>query len=180
MVHNLAVAYNNLGIVLKHQGNYRQAIAMHQQTLTFRRAQGDLMRLASTLRELGDLMTLTGQLDEAQRFFAESLTIRRNLDDRRGVWLVLSGVGRLMLARRCWSDCARLCGAILDAGQQIGFTMPPEERRVLEDDIRQLRQQLGEAEFATAWTAGQQLGLDQAAGEVQIWLDSPFAQDQTA
>ena len=58
--------------------------------------------------------------------------------------------------------------------------MPPEERRVLEDDIRQLRQQLGEAEFATAWTAGQQLGLDQAAGEVQIWLDSPFAQDQTA
>ena len=85
-----------------------------------------------------------------------------------------------MLARGCWSDCARLCGAILDAGQQIGLTMPPEERRVLEGDISQLRQQLGETEFAVAWAAGQLLALDQAAGEVQVWLDSPSASNQCA
>ncbi|MEZ4769137.1 MAG: hypothetical protein R2844_12025 [Caldilineales bacterium] len=128
------------------------------------------MRLASTLRELGDLMTLTGKPAARSRLFRREPGDRRNLDDRRGVWLVLSGVAKLMLASGAWSECVQLCGGILDAGQRMGLVMPPEERRALEIDLSQLRQQLDEAGLAAAWAAGQQLSLDQAAGHAQSWL----------
>ena len=106
LTHNLAVAYNNLGIVLKHLGEYERAIAVHRRMLEHRRAQSDHLRLASTLRELGDLMVLTEQYDEASRLFAESLQLRRQLDDRRGMWLTLMGAAKLLCATGRWVESA--------------------------------------------------------------------------
>ena len=59
----------------------------------------------------------------------------------------------------------RLCGAATAIQRSIGVIIPSGPATLYERELQAVRQQLDEATFTRAWTAGQQLTLEQAVAE---------------
>lgn len=173
---NALIASNNLAITLKHRGDYGRAAALLAEIIAQRRAQGDQLRLASSLSELGQVSLLQGQVAAAARCLAESLRLRRDLGDWLGVLVVVDGVISLLRGQAQLAPAARLCAASLALGQRLGHVMPADKRREFEAQVADLRRRLDEATFAAAWSVGEQWPLTQiieyALTALQPWLAS--------
>ena len=74
---------------------FDQAAALHEESLSLRRALGDRRGVALSLHYLGRVAHYQGDLDQAAALYDESLAIRRALGDERGVALSLNSSGVL-------------------------------------------------------------------------------------
>jgi predicted ATPase len=76
----LAVATHCLALIADDRGEYSDAVALHQQSLRLWRELGDSARIASSLYHLGLAARGLGDIDLAERAFAEALEVASDAD----------------------------------------------------------------------------------------------------
>ena len=118
----MGVARNNLGIIERRdpQGNADARAEHLQAALKIRRTQGDTRGQAETLTNLGVLAYDQQKWDEAWRFYAEALTLERELDNLFGMALALSNLGEVALEQAKARLACRLFGASERLIREIG------------------------------------------------------------
>jgi non-specific serine/threonine protein kinase len=88
-----ARALNGAANLAHAQGDFQQAIALHEAALALRRRLDDSRGVAASLYNLALAAGEEGDFDRAAALHAESLTLRRRLGDRWGTALSLASLG---------------------------------------------------------------------------------------
>lgn len=161
MTRQLAGLLNNLAIVAKHQGDYDRAAALLHESLDYKRAQGDQLGVAISLTNLGNLALLLKDYVQTEAHFRESLLLRQALGDQKGVLTLLPGLTELAMAQGRPSHSVCLYSACIALRQAYNYPLTSEEESKYAHYMAALEEQLGEAEFATAWATGKSMTLDQ-------------------
>jgi predicted ATPase/DNA-binding SARP family transcriptional activator len=162
MTPSLAVLFNNLSIVTMNLGDYERSAALLQESLDFKRTQGDQLGMASSFANLGKLALLRQDYAGAESSFRESLVLRQMSGDQAGLLSPLSGVAETAMLRGDAVRSARLYSACEALHQEFGFPMTPEDRKKHDHNVAALCDQLGQADFEATWAMGRSMTMDQA------------------
>jgi hypothetical protein len=103
-----------------------------------------------------------GDYATARSLYQESLAIRRQLGDKRGIALTLEVLVRLVAAQAQWECALRLAGVAAALREAIGAPLSPTEQARLERHLEIARQVLGEEVSARALADGRVMTLEQA------------------
>jgi len=151
----IATQHDRLGGLAHLRGEY--ALARRQYEAALR-----IQRPASTLKNLGRLALDEADSATARPLLEESLRIRRRPEVRLFVVLLLANFSALLAAEGQPESALRLAGAVETLALEMGFGLPPMERRTLARWTEVARQALGEGAAAAAITAGRALSLEEA------------------
>ncbi len=162
MTPGLAVLLSNLSIVTMNLGDYERSASLLQESLDFKRAQGDQLGIASSLANLGKLALLRQDYAAAESSFRESLALRQRSGDRAGMLSPLSGLAETAMLRGDAVRSARLYSACEALHQELAFPMTPEDRKKHDQHVAALREQLDQADFEATWAMGRSMSIDQA------------------
>ena len=159
-----ALALSNLGHILQMQGESAQALALLEESVVWLRHtkhQG----LAWALYRLGMVASAQGDDVRATAVLREALVLQQQSGVMKGVIVrSLERLAGLAARQQPPARAARLFGATETLREAIGAPMPPSERADYDRDVASARAQLDEATFATAWTEGRAMTLEQAIG----------------
>lgn len=100
--HTLACALQLMGSSLRTQGRPREARALFDEAVAAFRVLGDTGRQGRALTELGDARTDLGDLDGAERAYAEARSLLEPLGAGRDLGRVYVGLAQLARQRRDW------------------------------------------------------------------------------
>jgi predicted ATPase len=167
----VAFTLNNLGDVTLLQGNNDQAYTLYAEALAVRRELGDRVGVAASLARLGAVALRQSNATEAQLLYGESLTLLWELGDKERIAENLMGFAAIAAAQKQLERSARLWGAAEAVREAIGAPLAPgDDRTNYEREMAAVRAQFSEAAFATAWTQGRAMSLEEA---VAFALASP-------
>ena len=155
-------ALTNLGEQARLLGDMPRAIQAHEECLNIAREIGDKLREAITLINLGLIDQHEGEAERAQALFMESLTLA--LEIRHLVLKVdtLAYLASAVGASGHLKHAARLFGAAEVLYDTYGFSHQADDLPEWERSRDNVREQLGEVTFETAWAEGQAMNLDEA------------------
>jgi hypothetical protein len=123
---------------------------------------GDKGGIAGALADLG-LVALSQRDDEAGRaLLKESLTIHRELGNRRGIIRSLEEMAEVAATRGEPERAACLFGVTEGLRESLGARLPPTERAKQDRCVAAVRGALGEEAFAAAWAEGRAMPLEEA------------------
>jgi tetratricopeptide (TPR) repeat protein len=94
-----AILLNNIGIVLQRRGEYAEALARYEESLSIKEEREDLGGVAASLHQIGNLHYLRGDYDEALVKYEESLRIAEGIGHGAGVAKSLRQIGMIHDAR---------------------------------------------------------------------------------
>jgi non-specific serine/threonine protein kinase len=140
--------------------------------LSLHRQLGHRRGVGSSLNDLGVVAIATGDLDEAGARLHESLTIRAEQGDRRGIADSLAALAKLALAEDRPRRAARLLSAATALRQSVGLALWPVERHHHLREVAAIWQALSDRAFVEAWEDGQAIGVD-AAIAAALTQDEP-------
>jgi non-specific serine/threonine protein kinase len=83
------------GTSSQNQGDYPEAQAMFEESLSIARERGERRHLGSALNNLGTLAYLRGDYPRAREMYEESLAVRRELADLAGIAACFNNLGNL-------------------------------------------------------------------------------------
>jgi tetratricopeptide (TPR) repeat protein len=160
----MATILSDLADLARDQGDLAQAVACYQQCLQVVHTLPDAFDRAWPLRHFGYVTYLQGNAERAMALVQESLTLFVKQADREG----LASCLELMAA--LWADeqpeqAARLWGMGAMLRTTIEMPLPSSEQILREQRTAVAQARLGSRTFEVAWSAGQQLSLDQAIAE---------------
>lgn len=89
----ISEAYNNIGIIYKLQGQFRESLNYHEKALNASNLAFDQKEIANTLNYIGSLYWNNSQYDSSLFYFEKSLDIFRELEDTLGESNILSNIG---------------------------------------------------------------------------------------
>ncbi len=89
----MAQAYNDLGIVSEHQGNYAKALEYHFRALKIRKESGDKLGLAQTYNNLGIVYNNQSDFDKALESFFASLKIQEQIGNKQNIAGLYGNIG---------------------------------------------------------------------------------------
>lgn len=158
----VARSLQNLGAVAREEGDYTQAADLCQNALAVARMVGDQETVAMAMIGLGILARHQGQDERALALLRESLRQFNRLGDRREIAECLELLAGLAGVRGHPDQAVRLLGAADALIEATGLAPGPVERYQYESNRAGLEAQLGEIKFATAWSEGRKLSLQQA------------------
>ena len=161
----IAMALTNLGGVLSHQGDYARAQELHEEGLALFQQLADQSGSANALSNLGRVAYYRGDYVRATTYFTKSLELFRELKDRRGIAECLERLAGVAGARGQAQRAARLCGAAECLHEAINAPVAPADRLYYERIVADVRAQLDETAFATAWAEGRATPLEQAIAD---------------
>jgi non-specific serine/threonine protein kinase len=145
------------GDLVMAQGDLAAARALYEESLVI----GDMPEWS--LRMLGFVALSESDLPAARRYFRESLDRYLNLGKPLGQVECLNGFAGLALAQEEWQKAGQLLGAIAALQRtRFGGGFHSQDRRENERFLTAARTTLGEQDFATAWTAGEAMTLEEA------------------
>jgi tetratricopeptide (TPR) repeat protein len=102
-------------------GRFGEAQALCEQSLVIRRELGDQHGMAEAMLGLGIISYVQGRLDEAHRFYRESLGICRTLGDWNLLFFVLHRTGELLVRRGLFDDGLALLESDSDLAHDRGI-----------------------------------------------------------
>jgi hypothetical protein len=126
-----------------------------------RRELRDKWGIAALLKNLGNVACDQGDYASARSLLAESLVLRREVGDKRGIAESLEASAVLRVAEGP-EQAVQLWGAAEALRDVIGAPLPPNEHSRYECGIEAVRAQFDEAGYASAWAEGQTMSLDEA------------------
>ncbi|WP_394793210.1 tetratricopeptide repeat protein [Armatimonas sp.] len=89
----IANSLNNLGMVLKMEGDLETAMIYYRESLALHRETGDAWNIGAGLNNLGNAAQALGDFHAAKAFHEESLQIKRTVDDLCAVGAGLNNLG---------------------------------------------------------------------------------------
>ncbi len=158
----IAKALLFLGFIAFEQGDYVQARVLHQQSLLIYRELGNKSGVAWGHYNLGKVAFEQGDYVQAHVLHQQSLTMFRELGNKEDIAKSLNEFALLSVKEAQEARGVRMWGAAASVRDSFGFFMLPFERARQERETAAVRQTLGEAAFAAAWTEGRALTLEQA------------------
>ena len=170
-----AIALLNLGRTALERGDGARAEALLVEVLGRFRRVGYQWAVSTTLGQLGQVAVNRGDVTAAAAYYAESLAQAENREDL--VSALVRAASLAALGRRSLV-ATRLLGAAAALAETVGYPLTPAERARCQDAVSTARTVLGDANFETAWAAGQTLTAKQAvaeAGEVLDAIAAPMA-----
>ncbi len=114
----------------------------------------------------GDDQHARGDEPQAHVLQRESLAIRRELGDKRGIAECLEGLAAVACARREPSRAARLFAAADALREAIGAPLPPVDHSRRAWQLAAVRAQLDSALFTAAWAEGHAMALERILADV--------------
>ncbi|HKI84961.1 MAG TPA: tetratricopeptide repeat protein, partial [Candidatus Krumholzibacteria bacterium] len=108
--HEVARAYNQLGVVQYEESNYAQSLINLQRALVLREQVGDAMGVARSYNNLSLTYRSLGRLSEAERCLKRSLEAKVKAGDTLGVAVTQLNLGLLAIDQREYQR-ARACAA---------------------------------------------------------------------
>ncbi|HEX3541978.1 MAG TPA: BTAD domain-containing putative transcriptional regulator [Acidimicrobiales bacterium] len=126
----VAAGLLNVGVVVEHMifagRSGREAVAPARRALSealdLYRQQGNIYGIAVVLENLGVLVGIDGDDDEARRYLGESLAISRHLGNRKGVAGTVRFLGQLEFRRGCFGAARVHLEECVSIEQQLGAT----------------------------------------------------------
>ncbi len=122
----MSAALNNLGIVLKDQRRFADALAAHQRALALRREIGDRNWTAVSLSNIGVVYFEQDRFRDAATYYGQSLAVARDIGDKRGqvraqhnLAIVTRELGRLAEARTALEESLVIRREIGDRRGQV-------------------------------------------------------------
>lgn len=117
---------------------------------------------------MGMLETAEGHLDEAYTYYITAITHHLDPEDAWGLMLDVEGLARLAVARRRYSDAARILGGCDALRERAMIVSPPMAHEQLERLVTLLQEKLGADAVARLRAEGRTLPLSEI---VQIACD---------
>ncbi|MCB9150817.1 MAG: tetratricopeptide repeat protein [Caldilineaceae bacterium] len=168
----IARALNALGWVNQTLGDLDAAQAQHEESLSMQRALGRQLEIAVALHYLANLALQQGHDALARSRCLESWLLLRELGEKQGQEQALRTIAQLFAQAEKLATAAQLFGAAAAIRVATGLVIPPRERAAYEQTLAAVRTELGEAYFATVWSNGHTMPLDQTVGYVLAELRS--------
>jgi non-specific serine/threonine protein kinase len=168
-----AIARQNLGVTVLECGDGTRAVVILEEVLDRFRQGGYEWAVSGTLSGLGQAAVNRGDLTAAAAYYAESLALAKNREDRVGA---LFQTARLAAVDGRAFVATRLLGAAAALAETAGYPLRPADRARYQDAAVGARAVLGDANFEAAWAAGQLLSTEQAvaeAGEMLAAMRAP-------
>ncbi len=159
---SMAATLNNLGITAMEQGALAQAQVLYAESLQIFRRHGNLHSIAVVMSNLGDLALSREDGKQARVLHRQSLQLRRELGTDQGAINALEGLAAATAIGGAPADAAMLWGAATALRESYGMVMPPSERDRYTRRVATAQAQLDRRAWASAWTQGQALSLEQA------------------
>jgi DNA-binding CsgD family transcriptional regulator len=120
---------------------------------------------ATALSNLGGAVLHQGDARRAAAYFAEGLTLSRELGNRPDIAFNLAGMAGVAAAEGQPQRSARLFGAAEAVFDAIGLVLEPQDRAEYDRNAAVARAHLGADAFAAAWEAGRTMTIEQAIAE---------------
>jgi predicted ATPase/DNA-binding winged helix-turn-helix (wHTH) protein len=157
--HSLAA----LGTMAFEKGDYPAAGALYEESLAISRNLGNRLGIAHTLDNLGEVAFEQRDYPAARKLYEQGLVIWRELGNRAGIANSLEGLAPVVAALGDSLRAARLWGAAERLREEIGSSLPPNERPQYDRCVVAARAVLkDDAAFDRAWQEGGALTLKQA------------------
>jgi two-component sensor histidine kinase/Tfp pilus assembly protein PilF len=90
-----ANVYNDMGVLLTRNGQFKEAISNHLECKKLREELGNKARLASTIMNIGGVYNQMGITDTALHYYMQSLEMREGTDDPDGLSQLYHNIGGL-------------------------------------------------------------------------------------
>jgi tetratricopeptide (TPR) repeat protein len=158
----LAFALNTLGEIERLCGNYDRAKAAYEETLAICRETGEIYRESMNLANLAFIAYDEGEYERGRELAMPLLKQRMEIG-----WVEWALIGLMVLAGPLGKlgqpeKAARLLGATTTIMAEMGIYFQPGDQPEMDKYIADVRSQLDEAIFESAWTEGQAMTLKQA------------------
>jgi hypothetical protein len=161
-----------LGRVAARRGDRAAAQALHETSLRLYAEIGDTRDRALSLVSLANDVLRQEDAGAARQAYLESLTLADQASDRLTIAHSLEGLASLYSAEQP-AIAVRIAGAADAMRTSLGAAITREELGLRQGWLDAARQSLGDAAFAVAWQAGQQLDAAHAVEEVLDGSTSP-------
>ncbi len=157
----VAFSLNSLGRIAYLKGD-PAAESLFVQSLRLYQELGSRQGVAEVNGNLGLVALRLGDYSQAARLLRDSLTAHQELGNKAGIAQTLASFADLSLAEGQAARATTLLGVADWLLHSLGAILPPVEQARQRDILAAARAALDEAGFATAWSAGLGLNLDQA------------------
>ena len=171
----IAVSLNNLGMLAYDLGEYVHAQALYEESLAISREQGHRRAEAINLNNLANVARCRGAFAQAWALCEQSLAIKRELGDRWGIAYSLEAFAALAAAQGQAERAAKLFGTAEALRETLSAPLRPSEGADHDRAVSRVQSLLPTETFASAWTLGRAMTLDQAAA---FALESPVARSE--
>jgi len=159
---SISRACNNLGNVATATQEYGLAKTYYERSLAVDRARGVPFDIAMSLHNLGLVTRQLEQGMKARGFFAESVTIRVEIEDVPGLAHSLDAIAGLAALQGRQTRAAKLFGAAEALREEIKMPLPPPDREEYDRYVRLAGVGLNENTFAAAWNQGRTMAWTEA------------------
>jgi tetratricopeptide (TPR) repeat protein len=158
----LAPAINVLGILYSTSGDYGNARTAYEESLKIGIDIGDRIRESLQYYNLGYVALHGGDYKPAEALFLKSMDFALELDQKPFVAEILFTLAGVIGMQGRSIPAARLMGAAECFLDNIGVLFQPGNQRDFERSKAEVREQMGERMFESAWAEGREMSLEQA------------------
>ena len=158
----IAYAQVFLGDACFRSGDIERASSLWEASLRLTRELGDNSLMAWSLGGLADVARLRHEYDQAIEMHKESLKLYQELENKSEPPYTLEALGLAAAALGKSQHAARLWGAAVSWREAINEPLPLTFQKDYAVSITQVRAQLGEEAYASAWSEGHAMSPEQA------------------
>jgi non-specific serine/threonine protein kinase len=167
-----AITLINLGELARAREDFSTAARSYEESLRLLHEAGDKLFTATVLHDMGQLAQDQEEFERAEAIHLQSLSLSQELGSRRNVAACLEKLAGVACRLRKAQRAACLLGAAERLRQLASAPMLAVDRPDHNRCIGLARSQMGEADFAFAWTRGHGMDLEHAiayamAGETE-------------
>ncbi|MFL5588437.1 MAG: tetratricopeptide repeat protein [Ktedonobacteraceae bacterium] len=150
------------GLLAMEEGNITSARSLVEQAVAVFQELKQQHGTALSTTTLARVLAAQGDDAKARSLFRESITISMKADDKLNIASSLEGLANVVARQgnRAWA--ARLWGAAEALRETIDAPLPSVERPPYERAVAEVHARLGARTFATAWTEGRGMMLEDA------------------
>jgi predicted ATPase/DNA-binding CsgD family transcriptional regulator len=141
---------------------YAQGLALLDEALPYVRLQGSTQQLTVLLINIGNFARRLGDYARDALCQRAAWELLRSEDDTMKQLALLSGVAERAYQLQRPELSVRLLSAMQALSRRADFIFPPNYQHEFDANVADLRQQLGDATFTAAWSAGESLSIAEA------------------
>lgn len=161
----MATGLNNLGEILRQEGEYEEAADCYAQVVALNEELKIPETLALARHNLGQVALACGDYARAAEHLRASLELYRELGHKTGIAMCAAAVAGLAALRGDARDALRLAAGVEHLLGDIDGHLDPADQAPFEANLARVRAELGEDGYAAererwrAWAAGQDSGV---------------------